>query len=270
MRFSHEGFYDADPAAVRAMLLDREFRSQVCDYQRVLRHSISIDELDGAVVVDVDQVQSTEYVPSTARAFVGAEIEIGQRETWHSPTEAALVVTIPGRPGRMDGAILLSERDGGTIETVHRGDQGEHPADRRQAGADGRPGLRLGARRPGPGRCRLAHRRLTGSRRPGQPDSSNRRPRSSASSAAMSWRRRTRITTKSTRNGATARMTARRSRRGAARRSAAARTPDSMRHETHGARLCHRRVAIGGSEPVSARLSPCAGSGSPSARRRSP
>jgi hypothetical protein len=100
------------------MLLDREFRSQVCDYQRVLRHTISIEQIDGAVVVDVDQVQSTEYVPSTARAFVGSEIEIGQRETWHSPTEAALVVDIPGRPGRMDGTIRLSERDGGTVETV--------------------------------------------------------------------------------------------------------------------------------------------------------
>jgi hypothetical protein len=118
VRFFHEGFYDADPAAVRAMLLDREFRSQVCDYQRVLRHTISIEEIDGAVVVDVDQVQSTEYVPSTARAFVGSEIEIGQRETWHSPTEAALVVDIPGRPGRMDGAIRLEERDGGTVEVV--------------------------------------------------------------------------------------------------------------------------------------------------------
>lgn len=118
MRFSHEGFYDADPAAVYAMLVDREFRSQVCDYQRVLRHSISIDEVGDAMVVNVDQVQSTEYVPSTARAFVGAEIEIGQLETWHSPTEAALVVTIPGRPGRMDGAIRLAERDGGTVEIV--------------------------------------------------------------------------------------------------------------------------------------------------------
>ncbi|MFN8194413.1 MAG: DUF2505 domain-containing protein [Nocardioidaceae bacterium] len=118
MRFSHELFYDAAPETVYAMLVDEEFRSQVCDYQRVLRHRISVEEVDGAVVVDVDQVQSTQYVPATARGFVGSEIEIEQRETWHSPTEATLVVTIPGRPGRMDGRIVLSERDGGTVESV--------------------------------------------------------------------------------------------------------------------------------------------------------
>lgn len=110
--------YDTDPDSVFAMVTDPEFRERVCAYQRVLRHTVRVDETDRGIVVDVDQVQSTEYVPAAARSFVGDEIEIEQRETWHSPTDATLVVTIPGRPGRMDATITLRERGGRTVETV--------------------------------------------------------------------------------------------------------------------------------------------------------
>lgn len=119
MRFLHEMAYDATPDAVFEMLATPEFREQVCDYQRVLRHSVSIEEAaDGSLVVDIDQVQSADPIPPSVRKFVGDEIEIEQREVWHSATEAALTVTIPGRPGRMDGTIRLVQRDGCTVETV--------------------------------------------------------------------------------------------------------------------------------------------------------
>lgn len=118
MRFRHEMVYDADPATVFAMLTDPEFREQVCVHQRVLRHAVRVEDTDDGVLVDVDQVQSTQYVPAAARSFVGGEIEIEQRETWHSPTDATLLLTTPGRPGRMDGTITLRERGGQTVEAV--------------------------------------------------------------------------------------------------------------------------------------------------------
>lgn len=119
MRFLHEMAYDAAPDAVFEMLATPEFRERVCAFQRVLRHSITIEEDDeGNLVVDIDQVQSADPIPSSVRKFVGNEIEIEQREVWHSSTEAALTVTIPGKPGRMDGSIRLVARDGGTVETV--------------------------------------------------------------------------------------------------------------------------------------------------------
>ena len=118
MRFRHEMVYDADPATVFAMLTDPEFREQVCVYQRVLRHAVRVEGTDAGLLVDVDQVQSTQYVPAAARSFVGEEIEIEQRETWHSPTDATLVLTTPGRPGRMDGTVTLRQRGAQTVETV--------------------------------------------------------------------------------------------------------------------------------------------------------
>ncbi len=118
MRFRHEMVYAADPAAVFAMITDPEFREQVCVHQRVLRHAVRVEETDDGLLVDVDQVQSTQYVPAAARSFVGDEIEIEQRETWYSSSDATLVLTTPGRPGRMEGTITLRERGGQTVETV--------------------------------------------------------------------------------------------------------------------------------------------------------
>lgn len=118
MRFQHELVYDAAPGEVYAMLTTQAFREEVCEYQQVLRYSVAIDETDEGLSVDVDQVQAMRGPATSVRKFVGDEIEIEQRETWRSPTDAVLEVSIPGKPGRMSGAITLRERDGQTVERV--------------------------------------------------------------------------------------------------------------------------------------------------------
>lgn len=117
MRFVHEMTYDAGPDDVAAMMADPAFREQVCDYQQVLDHTVSVTEGDGTVVVTVDQVQQARGIPSYAAAFVGDRIEISQRETWHSPTSADVVVTVPGKPARMTGTITLRADGDRTVET---------------------------------------------------------------------------------------------------------------------------------------------------------
>ena len=57
-------------------------------------------------------------VPSFARNFVGATIDLVQREEWSSPTEARFDVSIPGKPGEAVGTIELVESGGTTTETV--------------------------------------------------------------------------------------------------------------------------------------------------------
>lgn len=118
MRFRHTLTYEAGPDEVYAMLADRGFREAVCERQLVVRYSVDVSETEAGLVVDVDQVQALRGIATSVQRFVGDEIEIEQRETWHSPTSATLVVLIPGKPGRMDGTITLRGQDGRTLETV--------------------------------------------------------------------------------------------------------------------------------------------------------
>ncbi|HQR26152.1 MAG TPA: DUF2505 domain-containing protein [Nocardioides sp.] len=118
MRFRHEMAYDAGADRVYAMKADRRFREEVCRHQQVLRYRVDLEDTASGLSVDIDQVQALRGVATSVRRFVGEEIEIEQRETWHSPGDATLVVSIPGKPGRMDGRISLREQDGRTVETV--------------------------------------------------------------------------------------------------------------------------------------------------------
>ena len=117
-RLLHEMVYDAPLAAVAAMLTDPSFREEVCDATGVLRHDVTVERDADAAEVTIEQVQPAQGIPSFAQKFVGDEITIVQRETWRTPDEGAIHVTIPGRPGEMKGTARLSETDGVTTETV--------------------------------------------------------------------------------------------------------------------------------------------------------
>ncbi len=117
-RLVHELTYDAPAEAVSAMLADPAFREEVCDYQRVLRRTVSIEPVGEGMHVTVDQWQETKGVPSFAKKVVGDETNIVQREIWSTPLLGDLTVTIPGKPGDMSGTIKVVESGGTTTETV--------------------------------------------------------------------------------------------------------------------------------------------------------
>ena len=104
---------------VHEMLADAKFRDQVCDYQRVVRHTVEIDEAGEAVTVRIDQVQHATGIPGFARKFVGDEIHIVQTEEWTTPEKGTIHVAIPGKPGEMSGTAFLTEDPEGTTETVN-------------------------------------------------------------------------------------------------------------------------------------------------------
>lgn len=106
--------YGASLDEVAAMLADPAFREQVLADQDVLRSSVDVS--DG--VVTIEQVQTAQGLPSFATKIVGDEITIIQRETWTSPDQADVEVSIPGKPGEITGTTTLFERDGTTIEKV--------------------------------------------------------------------------------------------------------------------------------------------------------
>lgn len=117
-RLVHELTYDATAADVAAMLADPAFREEVCDYQGVLRHRVSVDADDPGTTVTIDQVQAARGIPSFAQKFVGDEINIVQEEIWRTPDEGVVSMVIPGKPGEISGTVRLTESGGTTTETV--------------------------------------------------------------------------------------------------------------------------------------------------------
>ncbi len=104
---------------VRAMLADPDFRQAVCTYQQVEDAAVTIEEYDdGSMTVDLDRTYGTTLVPSFARKFVGATIDLVQREEWTSPTEATFDVTIPGKPGEMTGTATLTQSGADAVQQV--------------------------------------------------------------------------------------------------------------------------------------------------------
>ena len=122
-RIRHELRYDGvTPEQVYAMLATPEFREKVCEFQRFPRRTVTITPsgagIEAGMVVKVDQHRPATEVPAFARKLVGEEINIVQDETWHSPTSADLAVSIPGKPGHMNGAVTLTGDGTGTTEVV--------------------------------------------------------------------------------------------------------------------------------------------------------
>ncbi|MDN4160266.1 DUF2505 domain-containing protein [Nocardioides abyssi] len=119
-QISHDLTYDAPASAVYAMLTDASFREQVADRSGVLRHDVTVsgEDLTDGAVVRIQQWQPADGIPSFAKKLVGDEIEIIQEETWTSPTECDVKVTIPGKPGEMTGTVRLVDEAGRTTEHV--------------------------------------------------------------------------------------------------------------------------------------------------------
>lgn len=116
-RLVHEMAYDAPVERVLEMLADPAFREEVCDYQRVIRHDVTVTPTDGGFDVRIDQYQAAEGIPSFAKKLVGDEINIVQTESW-SGASGDVVVTIPGKPGDMTGTASVKASGSGSVETV--------------------------------------------------------------------------------------------------------------------------------------------------------
>ena len=117
-RLQHDLTYDAPADAVTAMLADKAFREEVCDFIGVTRKSVVVEPVGEGMHVTIDQWQPTGRVPSFAKKFVGEEVNIVQREIWTNPLLGDIAVTIPGKPGDMNGTARISEAHGVTTESV--------------------------------------------------------------------------------------------------------------------------------------------------------
>lgn len=122
MRFHHVNSYAAAPEQVHAMLVSPEFREEVCAYQEALSHSVEITADGGTTHVVITQTQAMDGAPAAARKVVGSSVTIVQRESWRAIDAADFSVEIPGKPGRLTGAITLQDRGDGSCDEVFTGE----------------------------------------------------------------------------------------------------------------------------------------------------
>lgn len=116
-KINHETRYDGATAdEVFAMLGDADYRDAVGRYQLYTRRDVTMTPSGDGFTAVMDQFRPADEVPSFAKKFVGAEINIKQEEAWRSPAEGTITVGIPGKPGSMEGtARIAADEEGSTI-----------------------------------------------------------------------------------------------------------------------------------------------------------
>lgn len=117
--------YDAEPAAVFAMLCDQKWREQVCEAIRALDYAVTIEESGDRTTITTRRTMSA-MVPDAIRKLTGDTITITQVERWGAAAgdgsrTADLEITVVGQPAGMRGDVRLAPAGTGSTETV-RGD----------------------------------------------------------------------------------------------------------------------------------------------------
>jgi hypothetical protein len=118
-RVSHTLTYPGTAVAdVYAMLADPAYRKAVGEYQRVTDFSCDITPTGNGMQVRLEQAHGTDRIPSFAQKLVGGEIRFVQEESWSSPSAADIHVSIPGKPGEMNGATTLTQAGADVVQQI--------------------------------------------------------------------------------------------------------------------------------------------------------
>jgi hypothetical protein len=100
------------------MLTDPAFRERVCEALDTLSHDVSVQQAGSGATVRIDMAQRVRGVPGFARKVVGEQTRVVQTESWTVARHARLRLEIPGKPGHVEGDIVLEDAgSGGTMET---------------------------------------------------------------------------------------------------------------------------------------------------------
>lgn len=124
MQLKAEIRYDADPAAVFAMLSDPAFQKAKLQATQPLSYEVDVAVGDGGgALVTSSRTMPTDQVPDRVRSFVGPTMKITQVEEWGPPRadgsrQGTLRVEVSGAPVRLTGTLRLAPDGGGTLEVV--------------------------------------------------------------------------------------------------------------------------------------------------------
>jgi Protein of unknown function (DUF2505) len=124
VRLSAEIRYDAEPAAVFAMLTDAAFQEHKCAATGAVQSAVEIDTFaDGGATIRTHRTMPTDQIPDFVRTFVGGTLVVAQVDDWgpagsDGARVGSVVVEIKGAPVRLAGSLALRPAGDGTIETI--------------------------------------------------------------------------------------------------------------------------------------------------------
>lgn len=114
--------FDADPAAVFAMLTDEAYIEKKTMAANAIRYTASVRRDGDRVTIDLLRVMPPD-VPDFVRRFVGETIDIKQRDTWGQAAvdgsrEGSLALEMSGAPVRATGTMTLVRNGAATVLTI--------------------------------------------------------------------------------------------------------------------------------------------------------
>lgn len=118
MKFRRELSYDADPAAVFAMLSDPAFREKVAEAQQVISADVRLTTSGAGFSMVSQQEQNTSGLPAIAKKFAGDSTTAVVTEEWPDATGGTVSITAPGKPTKADGTVRLRAAGTGTTQVV--------------------------------------------------------------------------------------------------------------------------------------------------------
>ena len=113
MRLRAEIRYDADPAAVFAMLTDAAFQERKCAATGALESEVEIERFpDGGATIRTRRTMPTDQIPDFARTFAGRTLDVVQVDDLGAPEvdgrrDGNVIVEIKGAPVRFAGSLAL-------------------------------------------------------------------------------------------------------------------------------------------------------------------
>lgn len=114
--------FDADPAAVFAMLTDEAYIEKKTMAANAIRHTVTVRRDGDRATIDLLRVMPPD-VPDFVRRFVGDTIDIKQRDTWgpaaaDGSREGGIELEMSGAPVRATGTMTLVPNGGSTVLTI--------------------------------------------------------------------------------------------------------------------------------------------------------
>ncbi|SDS17626.1 DUF2505 domain-containing protein [Jiangella sp. DSM 45060] len=122
MDLNSELRFDADPAAVFAMLTDEAYIEKKTMAANAIRHQASVRRDGDRVTIDLLRVMPPD-VPDFVRRFVGETIDIKQRDTWgpaaaDGSRDGSIELEMSGAPVRATGTMRLAGNGASTVLTI--------------------------------------------------------------------------------------------------------------------------------------------------------
>lgn len=117
MKFRKEIRFDAGVDDVYAMLVSAAFRERVAEEAGATSWDVQVTETPDGVRSLVESTAPTSGLPGFAKSVIGSQMSIRQEEVYRGQ-QGTLTVTLPGKPGSLNGQITLTEDGAATVQTV--------------------------------------------------------------------------------------------------------------------------------------------------------